>query len=259
MSRLGKEISSIHNILGKYRREIIYSSLAFFVASIIGLMLSRLIIKTLQSELLNVVNFVQLAPAEILTSLLQIAFFVGLYLSSPVILYHLLKIKFKTTKFLPVLLIFILFSLGILFAYYILLPFNMYFLLGLNSGLAGVNISISSYIAFCLKLIFITGMVFEFPVIFWALAKLNLLDYKKLSSCWKPVAIGALIISIVFSLSSEFFDLIFSTVTILIFYGLTVFAAKTFYKEIKSFSNSAEKLFGSFRYGKNNGKNRQKK
>ena len=226
-------------------------------------MLSRLVIKALQSELLNVVNFVQLTPAEILMSSLQVAVFVGLYLSSPVILYHLLKIKFKNTsakntKFLPILLIsiFVLFSLGILFAYYILLPFNLYFLLGLNGGIAGINISISSYVTLCLKLIFITGMIFELPIIFWALVKLDLLDYKKLASFWKPVAVGALAISAIFNLSSELFDLAFSTVTILIFYGLTILAAKTFYKEIKSFSDSVEKLFGSFKDGKNNGKNK---
>ncbi|EKE04758.1 MAG: Sec-independent periplasmic protein translocase [uncultured bacterium] len=210
---------------------ICYSCLALLVTFTLGLLFSGNIIKILQLQLPFTVNFLQSGPDEIFVASLRVATFIGLYLAFPVVAYQFARIKFDNKgenekSFLILASVgFILFTFGILFAYYALIPSTLFFLLGFNSDVATASFSISKYVSFCLNTILIGGIIFESPVFLGILAKTNLITYEKLISSWKKVAIGTFAVSIILT-STELFTQIFLAITLLTFYGIGLATTK---------------------------------
>jgi sec-independent protein translocase protein TatC len=198
----------------------------------LGFALSGSIIKFFQMKAPLTMQFIYLAPDEILVTSLRIAMCFGIYLSFPFILYQLAKLKsdyIKTLskKFILTILAgsFLLFTCGMLFTYHALMPTIIFFLLGFNSDVAVASFSISKYVSFCLHILFISGMIFEFPIFLALLANTNLISYKNLNSYWKQAIIGSFAISFLLS-SSELYTLIFLAGVILFLYGVGVITTK---------------------------------
>ncbi|MFH0703145.1 MAG: twin-arginine translocase subunit TatC [bacterium] len=213
----------------KFKTEITHFFVVFVLASTVILVFSRQLIKILLMQVPFTINFVQLTPAEIFLSSLKIAVLTGFYLSFPVIIYYLKKFN-KKILFTSLMSGFLLFAAGILFAYYVAIPLLLLFLLGFNSNLAHINISISSYVSFCLQVILIIGMAFELPVFCILLVKTRFISSKKLISLWKYVFIGALAVSFIIASSLELFAQIMFAGIILFFYGICIAITKIYKK-----------------------------
>jgi sec-independent protein translocase protein TatC len=66
--------------------------------------------------------------------------------------------------------------IGIIFAYKIMLPFMLYFLIDLSKGSnITASISVQNYMTFLLTIFMIFGIVFELPVVTVALTQMGLL------------------------------------------------------------------------------------
>lgn len=215
----------------EYKIRVIFSVMVFSLALALGLLFSGHIIKLLELKAPFAISFINLSPDAVFIACLKIAVFFGLYLSSPVILYNIYKIKFNkyyffNKKLLAVILSasFLLFTSGILFAYYILIPLALFLLLGFNSSLAEASFSISSYTSFCLSIMLFAGMLFEFPVFLFLLARTNFITSQKLVSLKNSIISGAIVISIIIN-SSELFTILFEIIIILALYYLCVITA----------------------------------
>ena len=128
-------------------------------------------------------RFVQLSPQELLLQQISVALVAGLTLSFPVILYHVwafiqpgLK-KNENSLFLGALISGLLFFVvGVCFAFKIMLPFMLRFLINLTRGTDVTSaVSISQYITFLLTIFLVMGIVFELPVVTVILTQLGLL------------------------------------------------------------------------------------
>ena len=128
-------------------------------------------------------EFVYIAPQELLLQYFSIAMIAGVVMSAPVILYHVwgfiqpgLK-KNENALFggaLAAGLVF--FAIGVAFAYFIMLPFMLRFLIGLSRGSnVDASVSIANYIGFLMTIFLIMGIVFELPVVCVTLTSLGLL------------------------------------------------------------------------------------
>ena len=73
-------------------------------------------------------------------------------------------------------LIFILFIGGVLFAYFVLLPPALNFLLTFGGDIAQPMIKVDNYISVLVRLLFWLGMVFEIPLIMFFLSKIGILN-----------------------------------------------------------------------------------
>jgi sec-independent protein translocase protein TatC len=113
---------------------------------------------------------------------IEIGFFGGLMLALPYILNQMWGFVAPGLKdgeqkyFFP--LIFsatFLFVMGVLFAYYVILPFALNFFIGLAPSNINANIAIDFYIGFAIRLMFLFGVVFELPVVSYFLAKIGLI------------------------------------------------------------------------------------
>lgn len=128
-------------------------------------------------------RFVYIAPQELLLQYFSIAMVAGITLSVPLILYHVwafiqpgLKKNENRLFFAAMITGLIFFIIGVLFAYKIMLPFMLNFLILLSKGTdVRASISVASYISFLLTIFTVLGLVFELPVVTVVLTQLGLI------------------------------------------------------------------------------------
>ena len=137
--------------------------------------------------------FVYIAPAETLLVEFSIALIGGLVIAFPVLAYNIFAfcspgLKRKERTFVRASLLggTVFFVLGVLFAYYISLPFMLRFLIQLTGSVdVSASISIQQYISFLLTVFLIFGIVFEMPVITVLLTTLGILKAEWLAKARK--------------------------------------------------------------------------
>src|SRR3954467_15832278 len=124
-------------------------------------------------------NLVFTQPLEYWTTFFQVSLMLGFALAMPVFVYQTLAFVgpglTRTEKKWLYPIVFgasAMFICGCLFAYYIEMPRALNFLL--NAGdIATPLISVKSYVDFAVKLMMVTGLVFETPLFIMGLAKIG--------------------------------------------------------------------------------------
>lgn len=155
---------------------------------------------------LDKVNLIYLSPIEGFLVQLKLYFISSIILSSPIILYEILKfcIPAFTKNEKNILIIYfpisiILFITGVLFTYFIFLPIGIKFL----SSFSYLNIkpmfSLEKYTSFVLNIIIVTSIFFEMPVFLLILSKLNIISYKFLRKNRKYAILIAFIVGAILS------------------------------------------------------------
>jgi sec-independent protein translocase protein TatC len=176
------------------------------------------------------------SPTEAFWISLEIAFFAGLFLSLPVILYQLWKFigpglfSHERKHVVPFMFLGMLFfTFGLLFCYFIVLPFALTFLMGYGAemGLKPL-LSIGSYIDFLLKFLLAFGLVFELPLAITLLARMGLMTPEFLSRNRKYAILLNAIAAAILTPTSDVFNMMLMMVPLLLFYELGILGAKLF-------------------------------
>lgn len=165
--------------LGELRKRLIWVVAAFIIATVIAFYFSEFLLDiiTVPADDLHYIS-----PAEAFLTQLKLAIIAGLILSLPVILYHIIAFVLPALEpsekrylfvFLPLALI--LFSLGVLFAYFIILPLAYEFFINFARDDLLPVITVQSYVSFALGLLLPFGLVFQLPLIVTILSNLELI------------------------------------------------------------------------------------
>jgi sec-independent protein translocase protein TatC len=169
-----------------------------------------------------------LTPSEALLANLKLAFITSATVTLPIILYQLvaliLSVVGMTRKRAVVLtfVMYILFVLGISFAYFVVLPYALNFFIGFSSADLVPNFSFARYIAFTTSFIFSFGLVFQMPVVFWFLGSIGVINTSFLRSNRK---FALLIIVIVASVITppDVFSQVLMAIPLMLLYELGIF------------------------------------
>lgn len=120
----------------------------------------------------------------------------------------------------------ILFFLGVLFGYFILLPLSLDFLSGISvSDEIKNDIDVKSYIGMVKTTSLATGLIFELPVVIFFLAKLGLVSDLFLKEYRKYAIILILILAAIIT-PPDFISQIIVAIPMLILYEISIFIAK---------------------------------
>lgn len=140
-------------------------------------------------------------PFEPFTVRFQIAFFASLIATSPVILWQLLAfflpaLKPKERKwFIPTFVVaVVLFILGVVFCYAVILHAAFEWLTSQAAGLGYIAPRMSSYIGIIIKFEIAFGLAFELPLVIFYLVIFDVVPYKKLRSSWRTVYVALMVI-----------------------------------------------------------------
>ena len=171
--------------LGELRNRIIKSAVAVIVAMAIMYSYAGKIIPVLIKPLGKAV-FTQ--PQEAFVAHILIAFFCGIVLCSPILLYQIwsfiaqgLTQKEKKALLIYIPMSLILFIGGVAFGYLIIVPLGIRFLLGFASLVVVPMVTISNYISFVGMLSLTFGLVFQLPLVCFFLTVTGLATPKFLS------------------------------------------------------------------------------
>jgi len=196
--------------LRELRTRLIRSIIAFLIAAGVSFYFAKYVFEFLKEPVMKSypdVELITLSPTEPLFILIKISLTVGLILASPVILFEIWRFvepalyPNEKRMFIPLLLSSILlFVMGGAFAYLVVLPMALKFLLGLGfSQLAATPyLSVNLYISFVLKMLIAFGIAFEMPIFLYMLQRAGLVteaQLKKFRRYFIVVAflVGALI------------------------------------------------------------------
>lgn len=167
--------------LAELRKRIIYSALLFILAVGFCYSFVKIIVKDI-IDLARNVEFVFIAPAELLMSYIKISVIGGLIISAPFLIFQVwlfvipgLKNKEKRLIFFSLLLGSIFFITGVAFAYFVVVPTMLVFFMGFQMDAIRPMLSFNSYLSFVLSTIFTFGTIFELPILMVLLSRFGIL------------------------------------------------------------------------------------
>jgi sec-independent protein translocase protein TatC len=180
-SERDKELSLVQH-LAELRDRVMVSAIAVAITTALAFVFTTPLIKILLLPS-GVERMVALSPTESFTTYFRVALFAGLALAMPVLLYELYAYidpalypnerRFLRLIGIPVI---GLFAAGMAFCYFLLLPRAIPFLINFGSEVIDNQLRASEYLSFVTTFILGMGLVFEVPVIIWALVRVGVVQ-----------------------------------------------------------------------------------
>jgi sec-independent protein translocase protein TatC len=177
-------------------------------------------------------RLVFIAPTEAFFVNLKVAFYAGLFLSVPLLLFQVWKFvapglyeRERRYSFPFLIVSTALFLLGGVFAYVVILPVALHFLIAQGGELWKPNITLSNYLAFCMRLILAAGLIFEFPVLMYFLAKVGVVTPEFLIKNRKYAVLVAFILSAILT-PPDVFSQVLLAVPLFLLFEVSIFIAK---------------------------------
>lgn len=233
----GKNLTLVGH-LAELRRRIIQSGIFFIISTLICYYYSEYIVRDILNRAPKI-NFVFIAPAELLLSYIKIAVVGGLVLALPFIIFQLWSFispgfKLNERKYIIVSLSIgsIFFFSGVLFAYLIVLPSMIQFFIGFQIDEIRPMISFSSYLGFVISTLLAFGVIFELPVIMIILTRFNIVSVNFLKSNRKYIILIIFILAAILT-PPDVISQILLALPMLVLFEIGIFFSKIVEKKNK--------------------------
>ncbi len=183
-----------------------------------------------------------LKPTDMIWVRMEIIFSAALVFALPMVLYQTLMFIrpalenpqetriFRIITLVGAPLVLIFFVGGLTFAYFVLLPVMLPFLLGTGSDIAQPNWDIRPYYSFVLAVLLWIGASFETPLIMALLARLGLVSPKTLTRQWRYAVVGVAFVAAAITPTIDPVSMMLVMVPLLGLYVLGVLMARAVYK-----------------------------
>lgn len=217
--------------LEELRRRVIICLL--FFAAMCGVLFSygRTLVELLKAPAgCGISDFIFISPTEAFTAYFQVVLLSAFVVVFPVLVYELwaflspaLSARARRAVSGWAFLALLCFYSGILFAYKVLLPVSMNFLLGFAGGIARPAISIAEYISFAVAILLMGGCLFQIPVLSGLLTEAGVLDAGQLCKARRYALMAILVVAAVVSPTQDIFNLMFFALPMAILYEVGIF------------------------------------
>ncbi|MDH4222779.1 MAG: twin-arginine translocase subunit TatC [candidate division Zixibacteria bacterium] len=220
-----KEMSFLDH-LEELRNRLIKCLVSVMVISIIAFFFSDKLIDFISKPLPGVYF---MGPTEAISVRMKIALILGVIVSSPVILYHIWQfvvpgLLCKEAKVVSTLLFFstISFLIGGSFAFFIVLPYMIQFLLSFGTDKLHPWIKIDDYLSFIGYTTLLFGAVFELPIIAYFLGKIGIISSSTLRKGRRYAVIAILIVSALVTPTPDMFNMMLLAVPLYLLYEISI-------------------------------------
>ncbi|MBF0487329.1 MAG: twin-arginine translocase subunit TatC [Nitrospirae bacterium] len=257
---------SIFEHLGELRKRIMISVAAVLVIFIATFNYSEMLLKTLVMPIETKMAFsihypfvglepsgikqktlVFLEPAEAFWMHCKLALIAALMIALPVILSQIWLfiepgLVEKEKKFIMPFVTAgtVLFMVGAVFCYYIILPFALGFLMTYKTENLTPMISVGNYVGFTMKFILSFGVIFELPIALFILTKMGLVTPQKLGKARRHVIVAAFVISAVITPTPDAFNQTLMAVPIIVLYEVGILASRLIRKKPEGKDQTSE-------------------
>jgi sec-independent protein translocase protein TatC len=221
--------------LAELRRRIIYVLIALVVCVIAAYVERKWVFYVLMRPLENagVDKLTTLGVTEAFMQILKVSIYAGLIATLPFILYqfwafimpalyenerrHVLPYTAATAG---------LFLGGVVFAYFIVLPVGLKFLVGYGSEQFNQLLQAERYITFVATFLLAFGLVFELPLVMMLLAWTGLVDHLRMRKVRKYAIVVEAVLAMVITPSQDPFSMMLMLVPLVLLYEVGIWLAK---------------------------------
>jgi sec-independent protein translocase protein TatC len=230
---------SLAGHLSELRRRLIYSLIVVVACVIAAFTLKHYVFAVLMRPLqgTHIDKLTTLGVAEAFMQVLKVSIYSGLLVSSPFILYQFwafvmpaLYERERRSVFVYTIFTTVLFVGGVVFAYFLVLPVGLKFLI--DYGLQDFDriLQAERYLSFVSMLLLAFGLVFELPLVMLLLAWSRVVDYIKMRKARRYAIVAEAIVAMVITPSQDPFSMILMLIPLMLLYELGVLLARLVYK-----------------------------
>lgn len=221
--------------LGELRMRLVRIVVCLLVAAVVFYMatptMGNFLIMPIQQYLPS--QLTALDPFEAFSVRFQLAVWAALVATSPVIIWQLLAfflpaLKPKERKwFVPTFAVgVVLFILGVVFCYLIILQAAFQWLTDQAAGLGYVEPRMSSYIDIIIKFEVAFGFAFELPLVIFYLVIFDVIPYKKLRESWRVIYVVLMVFCAVITPDASPVTMLLLFAAMVVLYELSLLAAR---------------------------------
>lgn len=212
------------------RKRLLIALLALGVATAASFFFADKVIYLLAEPVGSIDALQSIEVTENISVFMRVALLCGVTISMPVILYELLAFIMPGLKkgerhwvYLTIIFGTLFFLAGAAFAYYIMLPSSLTFLIDFLA--VETKPRLSSYTDFITSLIFWMGIAFQFPLLIFALAKMNVVSAKTLAKGWRYGVVVIAVLSAMITPTVDPVNMALLMVPLCILYALSILFA----------------------------------
>ena len=221
--------------LGELRRRIIYCLIALVVCVVAAFIFKDYVFAVLMRPLRNtsIAKLTTLGVTEAFMQVLKVSIYAGLTVALPFILYQFWAFVMpalyeheRRSTFLYTLATTALFLGGAVFAYFVVLPVGLKFLVGYGGEQFSQLLQAERYVTFVATFLLAFGLVFELPLIMLILAWARIVDHTKMRRLRKYAVVALAVVSMVLTPSQDPLSMMLMLVPLLLLYELGIWLAK---------------------------------
>jgi len=226
-----KELSLIQH-LDELRRRMYVMAIGVGVMTAISFTFAETMIRILLLPS-GQVSCITLAPTEGFATFMRVALFSGIALAMPIIVWQVFayvdpalmpkerRFVFRLGPFVV-----LLFVLGMLFCYFLLLPQALGFLLNFGGGVFQTELRCAEYISFATTFILLLGVVFEVPAVMFALVRVRVLSRARLAGMRRFVFLGVFVVAAIITPTPDPFNQSLVAIPMYLLYELGLFLSR---------------------------------
>lgn len=211
---------------------------ALFIGTLIGFAFAEPLLEYLMQPYLASVpqaaaGLQTLRPTEGIETFFKVSLLFGAILAMPMIVYQFwlfispgLTSSEKRYVYIFVPSVLALFLLGILFAWFVLVPAAINFLANFMQDVFRTEWTGQDYISFVVRMVFWLGVSFEMPIVMYFMARLGIVTAVVLKENWRYAVVGVAILAAVITPSIDPVTMLLTMAPLLVLYLLSIFLAR---------------------------------
>ena len=195
--------------------------------------LFRIVAQPLISVLPPGTHMVYTGLPEAFFTYIKVSFYAGIFLASPVVLYHVWKFISpglfpQEKKFVAPFVITstLLFVGGVCFGYFLVLPSAYKFFLEFTTDFLKPMLSMREYLTLTLKLLLAFGIIFEIPVFLFFMTKIGLVTPRKLARMRRYAIVVCFIVAALITPTPDAFTQCMMAIPMVILYEVGILVSR---------------------------------
>ncbi|MFQ5854435.1 MAG: twin-arginine translocase subunit TatC [Anaerolineae bacterium] len=219
--------------LEELRQRLIKSIIALTVTTAFSLIFAKQVLEAFRALLPGEAPLQAFTPTETYVVYFKVALMCGLAFSMPIIVYQLfafvvpgLTRQERRWLFVVAPGAGVLFVLGLLFAYFVILPFGLPILQGFLADLVVQQWRLDYYVSFVVRFLVITGLIFETPLVIFFLSKIGVVSQQRLARSRRYAIVIAAAVAAVLTPTTDPFTMVLVMGPMILLYEFGVLLAR---------------------------------
>ncbi|MFC2010550.1 twin-arginine translocase subunit TatC [Chloroflexota bacterium] len=232
MSDDKKKLTIIGHI-GELRKRLIRSMIILAIAVVICFVFYEELFEILKYPAPEGIELQAIKLTEMIGATMRVALIGGIILSVPYLTYEFVMFvspaltrREKKYVYLALPWVAVMFIGGVVFAFFILVPRIIGFLMGWGSDLVTIQPIFSDYVNVVTRLLLVVGIVFELPVLTTFLARIGVLKWTWLANKRKPAIIIAFILAAIITPTIDPVNQCLVALPLIVLYEMSIWLAR---------------------------------